>query len=87
MDGWYGWWHCSTAATRIADGVVNGQVMRNVMVKGESFIAQELERLGGMVQSRAVRAVKKTSFLLRINILRAFQMPTTASTTSADLER
>lgn len=41
--------------------------------KGASYAADELKRLTGMIESEVVSAVKKTAFMLKANVLSAFQ--------------
>lgn len=57
------------------EGVNGGRyvkAMKKVLAKGDGYVAKEIARLSGMVSSGSVSAEKKTSFMVRTNILRAF---------------
>ena len=53
--------------------------LAQVVAKGEDFISSELGRLGSMIQSSSVSALKKTNMMLRRNIISTFLVPHSSS--------
>lgn len=56
--------------------------MKKIVDRGTEYVAKEITRLTGMVESDSVNPNKKTLFQTRINVLRAFEA---AATDDAEL--
>eukprot|EP00607_Mallomonas_marina_P005519 CAMPEP_0182428776 /NCGR_PEP_ID=MMETSP1167-20130531/23535_1 /TAXON_ID=2988 /ORGANISM="Mallomonas Sp, Strain CCMP3275" /LENGTH=364 /DNA_ID=CAMNT_0024611863 /DNA_START=55 /DNA_END=1149 /DNA_ORIENTATION=+ len=54
-------------------------VAKKITEKGKDYLDNELKRLGGMIRSESVAAEKKTAFMIRSNILKAFASPVSAA--------
>lgn len=48
-------------------------IAKKVVAKGKGYIQTEIKRLSGMIEGSGVSAAKKTTFMLRRNILNAFE--------------
>ncbi len=48
------------------------QTMEKVLEKGTKYVATELKRLNGMIDSDVVAPSKKTAFMLKANVLSVF---------------
>ena len=58
------------------------KAMKKIVDRGTEYVAKEITRLTGMVESDSVNPNKKTLFQTRINVLRAFEA---AATDDAEL--
>lgn len=67
-------------AERVAEGLGDSassarhylKAMRKVLDVGTGYVDREIARLSGMLASGSVKADKKTLFMTRVNVLRAF---------------
>lgn len=48
---------------------------KKVVEKGEAYVEKESNRLSGMIRSASVGVDKKTGFMQRLNVLKAFSKP------------
>lgn len=68
------------AAETVGDSVAAEHVKEylktseKIVAKGVEYVEKEIARLTGMISKATVTAEKKTSFMLRRNILKAFQL-------------
>ena len=47
-------------------------IAKKIVAKGPGYLTTEKERLAGMIQSGSVNPLKKTTFMIRSNVLDAF---------------